>query len=49
MNWMILAGALYVLAFTGIKTFGIITPFGGLAFIVGWLLLACAAWQGMPR
>jgi uncharacterized membrane protein YgdD (TMEM256/DUF423 family) len=43
------SGSLYVLAFTGIKTFGIITPFGGLAFIVGWLLLAYAAWQGMAR
>jgi uncharacterized membrane protein YgdD (TMEM256/DUF423 family) len=44
--WFLLAGiilfsgSLYLLAVTGTRTLGIITPFGGVAFIIGWLLLA---------
>jgi uncharacterized membrane protein YgdD (TMEM256/DUF423 family) len=44
--WFLLAGialfcgSLYVLAVTGNRALGMITPFGGVAFIVGWLLLA---------
>jgi uncharacterized membrane protein YgdD (TMEM256/DUF423 family) len=34
------AGSLYVLAFTGIRWLGAITPIGGLAFILGWAALA---------
>ena len=30
---------------TGIKPLGMITPFGGIAFLLGWLLLGIAAWQ----
>ena len=37
---LIFSGSLYVLAVTGIRTLGAITPFGGLAFIAAWLLLA---------
>jgi len=37
---LIFSGSLYVLAVTGIGLLGAITPFGGLAFIAGWLLLA---------
>jgi len=33
------SGSLYILSITGIKWFGIITPIGGLFFILGWLLL----------
>lgn len=43
---VLFSGSLYVLALTGVKMLGAITPFGGVAFIVGWLLLAYAAWQG---
>jgi uncharacterized membrane protein YgdD (TMEM256/DUF423 family) len=45
-SWFLLAGivlfsgSLYLLAVTGARTLGMITPFGGIAFIVGWLLLA---------
>ncbi len=41
-GWMFLAGiiifsgSLYTLAVTGIKTFGAITPIGGLCFLLGW-------------
>ncbi|OPA80815.1 hypothetical protein BVG16_00200 [Paenibacillus selenitireducens] len=37
------SGSLYVLSVTGITWLGIITPIGGVAFIIGWLLLAVAA------
>ncbi len=33
------SGSLYILAITGIKTFGIITPIGGVLFLCGWGLL----------
>ena len=36
---ILFSGSLYALAITGIKPLGIITPFGGVAFIVGWVLL----------
>lgn len=39
------SGSLFVMAFTGQRWLGAITPIGGVAFIVGWLLLAFAAWQ----
>jgi uncharacterized membrane protein YgdD (TMEM256/DUF423 family) len=34
------SGSLYVLALTGNRMLGAITPIGGVLFIVGWLLLA---------
>lgn len=37
---LIFSGSLYLLALTGVRTLGMITPIGGLAWIVGWLLLA---------
>src|SRR5262245_39426899 len=43
---VLFSGPLYVLALTGIKSVGAITPVGGLAFLVGWLWLAWAAWRG---
>jgi uncharacterized membrane protein YgdD (TMEM256/DUF423 family) len=36
------SGSLYILALTGTRAFGIVTPFGGLAFLVGWATLAWA-------
>ena len=32
--------SLYMLAITDIKILGVITPFGGLCFILGWLYIA---------
>ncbi|MEK3723280.1 DUF423 domain-containing protein [Paenibacillus sp. FSL H8-0034] len=43
---ILFSGSLYVLSMTGIKKLGAITPIGGLAFIVGWLLLIVAIVQG---
>ena len=36
------SGSLYLLSVTGAKKLGLITPFGGLAFLLGWLWLALA-------
>jgi uncharacterized membrane protein YgdD (TMEM256/DUF423 family) len=33
-------GSLYLLALTGVRTLGAVTPLGGLAFIAAWFLLA---------
>ncbi len=39
---IIFSGTLYILSITGIKWLGAITPIGGTAFIIAWLLLAIA-------
>lgn len=36
---ILFSGSLYVLAISGIRALGAITPLGGVAFIVGWLWL----------
>lgn len=41
----IFSGSLYILAITGLRWLGAITPLGGLAFIAGWACLAVAAWK----
>jgi uncharacterized membrane protein YgdD (TMEM256/DUF423 family) len=33
------SGSLYLMAISGVKTFGLITPFGGTVWIVAWILL----------
>lgn len=43
---VVFSGSLFVMAFTGLRWLGAITPIGGVAFITGWLLLALAAWRG---
>lgn len=45
---VIFSGSLYVLAVSGVKMLGAITPIGGLAFIAGWLVLAYEALRS-PR
>lgn len=42
---ILFSGSLYLLAVTGVRALGAITPLGGLAFILGWLALAWAAWS----
>lgn len=42
---VIFCGSLYLLVATGPRWLGAITPIGGVAFILGWLLLARAAWR----
>ena len=43
---LLFSGSLIGMAFTGQRWLGAITPIGGVAWIVGWLLLAAAAWRG---
>ncbi|MEK8126848.1 DUF423 domain-containing protein [Paenibacillus filicis] len=42
---IIFSGSLYALSLSGIKMLGAITPIGGVAFLLGWLCLAAAAWK----
>ena len=42
---LLFSGSLYLLTLTGVSKLGIITPFGGLAFLIGWVLLGLAAWR----
>ncbi len=50
-GWLFLAGtvlfsgSLYALTLSGIRALGAITPFGGVAFIAGWLTLAWAVFK----
>ncbi len=41
------SGSLYVMAFTGIKTLGAVTPLGGLSLLTGFALLAWSAWRDL--
>ncbi|SEF94806.1 DUF423 domain-containing protein [Paenibacillus sp. UNC499MF] len=40
---ILFSGSLYVMSLSGIKVLGAITPFGGVAFLTGWVLFAIAA------
>ncbi|MGH8614086.1 MAG: DUF423 domain-containing protein [Gammaproteobacteria bacterium] len=37
---VLFCGSLYLLVLTGLRQIGLITPIGGIAFLVGWLCLA---------
>ena len=39
---ILFSGSLYLLSMTGIRWIGVVTPIGGVAFIIGWLCLAMA-------
>lgn len=41
---VLFSGSIYWLAFQGPRWLGPVTPLGGLAFILGWLLLAAGTW-----
>jgi uncharacterized membrane protein YgdD (TMEM256/DUF423 family) len=51
-GWLFVVGtilfsfSLYLLALTGARWLGAITPLGGVAFVAGWVCLALAAWRG---
>ena len=48
---ILFSGSLYLLAdlmdtdSVGIKSIGIVTPFGGLFFIAGWIFLSLSPWR----
>lgn len=39
---VLFSGSLYVLAATGTRWWGAVTPFGGVAFLAGWVCLGVA-------
>lgn len=43
---VLFSGSLYLLALTGQRWFGAITPLGGAAFLLGWLSLAWTTLRG---
>ncbi|MFB9279097.1 DUF423 domain-containing protein [Cohnella cellulosilytica] len=46
---VLFSGSLYVLALSGVKILGAVTPLGGVAFIAGWICLALAARNDKKR
>lgn len=42
---ILFSGSLYLMAITGIKWLGAITPIGGLSFIAGWVFLFLSVWK----
>lgn len=42
---VIFSGSLYILALTGVRSWGMITPIGGVFFVIGWLLLMIGAFK----
>jgi uncharacterized membrane protein YgdD (TMEM256/DUF423 family) len=53
--WLFLAGtvlfsgSLYLLALTGIAALARVTPFGGVAFLLGWAALGLHGWRARGR
>ena len=45
---ILFSGSLYVMALTGMRTLGAVTPFGGLCFLAGWIALGFGA-RGLGR
>ncbi|WP_035060775.1 DUF423 domain-containing protein [Andreprevotia chitinilytica] len=46
---VLFCGSLYVLALSGVRWLGAVTPLGGVAFLAAWLLVAVGAWRYLPR
>jgi uncharacterized membrane protein YgdD (TMEM256/DUF423 family) len=46
---VLFSGSLYLLALTGQRSLGAVTPVGGLCLLAGWLALAWSAWRGGRR
>jgi uncharacterized membrane protein YgdD (TMEM256/DUF423 family) len=42
---VLFSGSLYLLALTGVHALVWITPFGGIAFMLGWAALGLHAWR----
>ena len=45
---VLFSGSLYLLALTGVRGLGAVTPFGGVALLLGWIALGWAALR-LPR
>lgn len=42
---LLFSGSLYILALSGLRQFGLVTPIGGSVFLVGWVLVMIGAWR----
>ncbi|MDH0747269.1 DUF423 domain-containing protein [Pseudomonas sp. GD03842] len=42
---LLFSGSLYLMTLTGVSKLGIITPIGGLCFLIGWFILGWTAWR----
>ncbi|MDH4206512.1 MAG: DUF423 domain-containing protein [Desulfobacteraceae bacterium] len=42
---ILFSGSLYILSTTNTRWLGMITPFGGIAFIISWVYIAVAVWK----
>ncbi len=42
---LIFSGSLFFMSVTGIRKLGMLTPFGGLAFLIGWGFLVWGYWK----
>lgn len=45
---LLFSGSLYALALSGLRGLGMVTPFGGVLMIAGWLALALCALRARP-
>jgi uncharacterized membrane protein YgdD (TMEM256/DUF423 family) len=43
---ILFCGSLYALTFGAPRALGMLTPVGGIAMIVGWIVFAVGAWRG---
>lgn len=46
---LLFCGSLYAMTLTGIRALGAVTPFGGLAFLLGWASIVVVACRLAPR
>jgi uncharacterized membrane protein YgdD (TMEM256/DUF423 family) len=42
---VLFSGSLYLLALSGVRALGMVTPLGGVLFLLGWAALAAGAWR----
>jgi uncharacterized membrane protein YgdD (TMEM256/DUF423 family) len=45
LGMVLFSGSLYAYVLSGVRGLAMITPVGGLCFLIGWACLACAAWR----
>ncbi|HEY5673055.1 MAG TPA: DUF423 domain-containing protein [Malonomonas sp.] len=42
---VLFSGSLYTLVLSEVRALGMVTPVGGILFLLGWLLMALAVWR----
>jgi uncharacterized membrane protein YgdD (TMEM256/DUF423 family) len=45
LGMLLFSGSLYAYVLSGVRGLAMITPVGGLCFLIGWVCLAIAAWR----